>query len=115
VGVLSGCAAGPIGDEEGLYRSEWSLKRIASDRKSITISVIESCSGHDRFDHAEFSDADRGMVVTIFSRRPNGACTAEADPTRYDIDLPRALGNDEIVPGCWRVDRPPGCYPEKKR
>jgi hypothetical protein len=92
------------------YKAEWGLEEVAPDGESMTISVAETCGGDAKFDHAEFSDVDGGLVVTIINSRPWGGCDDDRLDTVYQVDLPRPLGDDEILQGCWGPPAPPGCY-----
>ncbi len=92
------------------YKAEWGLTEVAPDGESITIWVAETCSGHSKFDHAEFADTEDGLVVTVINHEPWGGCNDDLLRTAYEIDLPRPLGGDDILQACWGTNTPPGCF-----
>jgi hypothetical protein len=104
------CAALGLAGCSSSYKPDWELESVAPDGESITILVAETCGGDAKFDHAEFADTDGGLVVTIINREPWGGCDSDLQMTRYEIDLPRPLGDDEIIQACWDMNPPPGCY-----
>jgi len=119
VAAVLGIAAGfeyDAASDVTVYRSAWSLRDIADDGTSIRIAVAEGCGGEDRFDHAEFRELDAALEVTVFNRVPtHGDCTDEGRVGRYDLRLPRPLGDDRIVAGCWEGSNAPGCYRFQER
>jgi hypothetical protein len=82
-------------------RTVWALERVSSDGSSIWLWTAEG--GCASFHHSEVREVEAGLRVDVFHlvpRRKNPICTMEVSLARHRVELPRPLGQDELVGEC---------------
>jgi hypothetical protein len=82
-------------------RTIWALERVSSDRTSIWVRTVEG--GCASFHHTEVREVEAGLRVDVFllvPARKNAICTAELNVARHRIELPRPLGEGELIGEC---------------
>jgi hypothetical protein len=100
----------PEGYRAVLQPATWALERVAPDGAAIWIRVAKS--GCNDFHHAEVTEAEGEVRVTVFDRvlipvqEPYG-CLLYLRATHHRVALPRPLGADRVVGECAAGDATP--------
>lgn len=100
----------PQGYTSKLHPAIWALERVSADGAAAWIWDAEGdCAVYN---HSRVKATSHGFRITVINlvlipTTPHTGCLLDLRPTRHRVELPRPLGNGEIVGACRPGDATP--------